>query len=251
MHILSPSPSVWRAGDAHVNFYLIGEGSELTLVDAGLPAHWLDLAAALNSIGRSLQDIRAVLVTHAHPDHIGLAERIRGVAGASIWVHTLDAPGVSAPPPPSRLWRAMRNLLPYLRYGPRALRGPLHLLKSGGFHFQPVRELTTFNHNQILDVPGRPRAIHVPGHTPGSSAFVFENHGVLFSGDALVTVDTAIGQFGPRILCRAFTEDSDQALRSLDRLAAVDVPLLLPGHGDPWREGSAAAVRMARFTGAA
>ena len=58
MHILSPSPSIWHAGDAHVNFHLIAQGSELTRVDAGLLAHWRDLAASVNTLGRSLQEIR-------------------------------------------------------------------------------------------------------------------------------------------------------------------------------------------------
>jgi len=251
MQLLSPVPGVWRAGDAHVNFYLVAEGSDLTLVDAGLPAHWHQLAAALATLGRSVRDIRAVLVSHAHPDHIGVAEQLRSVANARVWAHALDAPFVTTRPPTSRMWQAARDLLPYLRYGPRALRGPLHLLRSGGAHLRPVREVATFDHDQVLDVPGRPRVIHAPGHTPGSSAFVFETHGVLFTGDALVTVDTAIGRVGPRVLCRAFTHDSDQALRSLDRLAMADMPLLLPGHGEPWREGCAAAVRLAKLAGAA
>jgi glyoxylase-like metal-dependent hydrolase (beta-lactamase superfamily II) len=245
----SPAPGVWRAGDALVNFYVVAEGSELTLVDAGLPRHWDQLAAALGVLGRSLSEVRAVLVTHAHPDHFGVAERIRAAADARVWAHALDAPVLSAPPPMSRTWQSARALLPYLRYGPRALLGPLHLLRNGAFTFQPVREVTTFGHDQILDVPGRPRAIHVPGHTPGSSAFVFEQQGLLFTGDALVTVDTAIGRVGPRVLCGAFTLDTQQALLALDRLAVTSTRVVLPGHGEPWGEGVAEAVRLARLAG--
>jgi glyoxylase-like metal-dependent hydrolase (beta-lactamase superfamily II) len=244
-------PGVWRAGDAHVNFYIVAEGADLTLVDAGLPRHWNQLLAALASLGHSVADIRAVLVTHAHPDHSGVAERIRGLSGARVWVHALDAPILGARPPMRRVWQSLRDLLPYLRYGPRALLGPLHLIRSGALRLQPVREVTTFGHAQVLDVPGRPRAIHVPGHTPGSSAFAFERHGVLLTGDALVTADTAIGRIGPRVLCGAFTEDSQQALRSLDRLAATHMRLVLPGHGEPWSDGSAEAVRLAKLAGAA
>jgi glyoxylase-like metal-dependent hydrolase (beta-lactamase superfamily II) len=149
------------------------------------------------------------------------------------------------------LWQSLRDLLPYLRYGPRALLGPVHLLRNGAFRLQPVGELSTFIHEQVLDAPGQPRVIHAPGHTPGSSAFVFEKLGVLFTGDALVTVDTAIGRAGPRVLCRAFTEDSQQALRSLDRLGRADMRVVLPGHGEPWDRGSAEAARLARFAGAA
>jgi glyoxylase-like metal-dependent hydrolase (beta-lactamase superfamily II) len=232
-----------------VNFYIVADGEDLTLVDAGLPGHWDHLSAALASLGRSLRDIRAILVTHAHPDHSGLAERLRHVAGARVWVHALDAPILTASPPIGRLLQSARALLPYLRYGPRALLGPYHLLRNGAFKLQPVGDVATFEHAQLLDVPGRPRAIHVPGHTPGSSAFVFEKHHLLFTGDALVTEDTAIGRVGPRVLCGAFTEDRHQALLSLDRLAAADMPVLLPGHGEPWACGSAEAARLARLAG--
>jgi glyoxylase-like metal-dependent hydrolase (beta-lactamase superfamily II) len=245
----SPAPGVWRAGDALVNFYLVEDGSDLTLVDAGLPRHWDHLTATVATLGRSSRDLRAVLVTHAHPDHFGLAERLRTLAGAQVWVHALDEQTLRVRPAPSRVWQAMRDLLPYLRYGPRVVRGPLHLIRSGAFKLQPVRQVTTFEHDQVLEVPGRPRVIHAPGHTPGSSAFVFEKRGVLFSGDALVMLDVAVGRVGPRVLCGAFTENVDQALLSLDRLAIADMPLMLPGHGEPWGAGSGEAARLARLAG--
>jgi glyoxylase-like metal-dependent hydrolase (beta-lactamase superfamily II) len=236
-------------GDALVNFYVVAEGSDLTLVDAGLPSHWDQLAAAVAALGRSLSDVRAVLVTHAHPDHFGVAERLRGATDGRVWIHALDAPYVSVPLPMSRVWQSARDLLPYLRYGPRALLGPFHLLRNGAFRLQPVREVATFGHDEVLDVPGRPRVIHVPGHTPGSSAFVFEKQGLLFSGDALVTVDTAIGRVGPRVLCDAFTLDTPRALHSLERLAVTNAQVVLPGHGEPWIQGAAEAVRRARLAG--
>jgi glyoxylase-like metal-dependent hydrolase (beta-lactamase superfamily II) len=247
--LASPAPGVWRAGDAHVNFYVVADGADLTLVDAGLPTHWDQLEAAMVTLGRSLRDIRVVLVTHAHPDHAGVAERLRRAVGARVWVHVLDAPAISAPLQISSSWQLLRSVLPYLRFGPRALLGPLHLLRSGVVRLQPPREITTFEHEQVLDVPGRPQVIHVPGHTPGSSAFVFDKQGVLFTGDALVTVDTVIGRVGPRVLCRAFTQDSDQALLSLDRLGVTDMRLVLPGHGEPWEKGSSEAARLARLAG--
>ncbi len=236
-------------GDAHVNFYVVADGSDLTLVDAGLPGHWEHFATTLAALGRSLRDVRAVLVTHAHPDHSGVAERLRTLAQARVWAHALDAPAVSAPPPMRRLVRSALDLVPYLRYGPRALLGPLHLLRNGAFKLRMVREITTFGHDQVLDVPGRPRVIHVPGHTPGSAAFVFERQGLVCTGDALVTMDAAIGGVGPRVLCGAFTRDTRQALLSLDRLAEADMRVVLPGHGEPWFEGSAEAARLARLAG--
>jgi glyoxylase-like metal-dependent hydrolase (beta-lactamase superfamily II) len=242
---------VWRAGDALVNFYVVAEGSDLTLVDAGLPGHWDQLLAALGALGRSPHDVRAVLVSHGHPDHFGLAERLRQVADARVWVHALDAPILGSPRQISRWWRPERGLWRYLRSGPGVLRGPLHLLRHGALRTQAVGEVRAFEHDQVLDVPGRPRVIHVPGHTAGSSAFAFEAQGWLFTGDALVTADTAVGRVGPRVLSGAFTQNSQQALSSLDRLGATDMALVLPGHGEVWRRGAAAAAHLARAAGAA
>jgi glyoxylase-like metal-dependent hydrolase (beta-lactamase superfamily II) len=221
----------------------------LTLVDAGLPAHWASLTKSLAQLGRSVQQVRAVLVSHGHPDHFGIAEELRQQSGAQVWVHALDAPNLGVPRRVGRWLKSEHGLLRYLRFGPGVLRGPVHLLRSGALRLQGVREIKTFEHDQVLDVPGRPRVIHVPGHTPGSSAFAFEQHGVLFSGDALVTADTALGRVGPRVLCGAYTQNSRQALASLDRLAAANLPILLPGHGEAWPRGSAEAANLAKLAG--
>src|SRR5262245_60054909 len=85
------TPSIRRIGPGLVNSYLVGEGGAGTIVDAGLPGQWRELLAELAAIGRSLADVRAVLLTHAHPDHIGFAERLRRECGVPICVHELDA----------------------------------------------------------------------------------------------------------------------------------------------------------------
>jgi glyoxylase-like metal-dependent hydrolase (beta-lactamase superfamily II) len=68
MTLPSPAPGVRRAGDALVTIDLVAEGSDLTLVDAGLPGHRDQVVAALATLGRSLRDVRAVLGSHGHPD---------------------------------------------------------------------------------------------------------------------------------------------------------------------------------------
>jgi glyoxylase-like metal-dependent hydrolase (beta-lactamase superfamily II) len=73
---------VHRVGERFVNFYLREESGRLTVVDAGLPASWRSLLGALDGIGRSLGDIEALVLTHAHFDHIGFAERARVELGS-------------------------------------------------------------------------------------------------------------------------------------------------------------------------
>src|SRR5947209_20496460 len=93
---------VHRLGDSTVNFYVLREGTDLTLVDTGLPAHYAQLSALLADNRRSVRDIRAVLLTPAHLDHIGLAERIRRETAATAWVHQPPGPAATAPLPPAR-----------------------------------------------------------------------------------------------------------------------------------------------------
>ncbi|TMK69309.1 MAG: MBL fold metallo-hydrolase, partial [Actinobacteria bacterium] len=95
-----------------------------------------------------------------------------------------------------------------------------------------------------LDVPGAPRVILVPGHTPGSAALLFAGHDALFVGDAMATHSVTTGDDGPRI--SPFTADPVQALASLDRLMDVRATLVLPGHGQAWSGGVAAAVAAVR-----
>jgi glyoxylase-like metal-dependent hydrolase (beta-lactamase superfamily II) len=72
----------------------------------------------------------------------------------------------------------------------------------------------------------------------------------VISGDALVTLDPYTGHRGPQIVAGAATADSEQALRSLDRLAATGAGTVLPGHGEPWTAGVGTAVELARERGA-
>ena len=72
------------------NFYLVEDGGKLVLVDAGAPRDWDLLVRTLGTLGRGLEDLDAVLLTHAHSDHVGFAERARDTASVPVWVHQAD-----------------------------------------------------------------------------------------------------------------------------------------------------------------
>jgi glyoxylase-like metal-dependent hydrolase (beta-lactamase superfamily II) len=240
---------VHRLGDSTVNFYVLCEGADLTVVDTGLPAHYAQFTALLAGIGRSVRDVRAVLLTHAHLDHVGLAERIRREASAPVWVHELDAPALAAPRRTASGARPEGRLSRYLLRRPAALAVPAHLALAGAFRTPAVAAARTLRGSAVLDVPGRPVVLEVPGHTPGSVAFHLPAQGAVLTGDALVTRDTLAGRNGPGIVCAAFTHSTAQALASLDPLATLDAGLVLPGHGDPYEYGISQAVRLARLAG--
>lgn len=244
------APGVRRLGDWMVNFYLVEDDAGITMVDAGLPGHYAQLTGLLARLGRPVSHIRAVLITHGHPDHIGLAERVRAESGATVWVHPADQPILANPREISRYWKAERSLLPYAIRRPATVAVPLHMARRGGFRPRPVTQMSTISPGQVLDVPGQPLAVPVPGHTMGSSAFVFPGQGAIFTGDALVTYDGITGRTGPRLVARAFTQDSSAALASLSALADVDTTLVvLPGHGQPYPGGLAHAIAHAHQAG--
>jgi glyoxylase-like metal-dependent hydrolase (beta-lactamase superfamily II) len=244
------APSVERLGDDMVNFYLVDHPDGLLLVDAGLPGHLGQLQHHLTRSGRSLRDIRAVLLTHGHLDHTGLVTAIQQ-AGADIWIHESDAAILADGPRSStRHAKPERSMLPYLLRRPAAIGGPLHIARMGGFSGKPVRGVHTFRGDQRLDeVPGHPQTIALPGHTQGTVAYHFPALGVLFTGDALVTRDDLTGHTGPSLVSRGFTHDSAAALASLDRLAELPMALLLPGHGGAFAGGPQAAATQARHAG--
>lgn len=233
-------PGIHRLGDDVVNSYLIVEGTNVTIVDAGLPGYWTALPIALSSIGRSMQDVRAVILTHGHSDHIGFAELARR-RGVDVGIHEADAPLAKGEIP-----NPARGLGPFR---PRPLLGFLWwAARHGGLRPQALKDVATFGDGVVLDVPGSPRVTLVPGHTPGSVAYHFVDHGAVFVGDALATYAVTTGVRGPQIA--PFTADRAAALASLDRLASIPARLVLPGHGPAWTGGVEAAIVAARAAAA-
>jgi glyoxylase-like metal-dependent hydrolase (beta-lactamase superfamily II) len=108
----------------------------------------------------------------------------------------------------------------------------------------PVAEVTTFADGETLDLPGRPQIIQIPGHTPGSVAIHVPDVDAVFVGDALTTGHVLTGAIGPGPA--PFTLDPGQALGSLARLESVEATWVLPGHGAPWSQGVAEAIRLVR-----
>jgi glyoxylase-like metal-dependent hydrolase (beta-lactamase superfamily II) len=128
--------------------------------------------------------------------------------------------------------------------------GRLHLARKGAFTAPKVPNVRTFRADQRLEeVPGSPQAIALPGHTLGSTAYLFADRGLLFTGDALVTYDGLTGHTGPTLVCRGFTHESAAALAALDHLDGLDAAMLLPGHGQPFTAGPHAAAQQARQAG--
>ena len=232
--------SLHRLGDDRVACYLIEEAGAVTIVDAGLPAYYADLANELAAMGRSIDDVEAVVLTHGHSDHIGFAEKMRGAHGTAVSVHALDAALARGEVPNPQAGAGQTKLLSILGF-------LLFSARKGALRIKTLGEVSTFTVDGTLDVPGAPRVIHAPGHTPGCVALHFEEVDALLVGDVLSTLAVTTGRTGPQIA--PFAADPDEALASLRRIEGVEASWLLPGHGAPWTDGVGPAVAAARVTG--
>jgi glyoxylase-like metal-dependent hydrolase (beta-lactamase superfamily II) len=235
---------IHRLTQGVVNFYLVVDGGKLTLVDAGTPGDFDVFARAVASLGRSLDDLDSVVLTHAHSDHTGFAERACTEATATVRIHREDESM-------ARTGKAPKNQSGVGRYllRPEAYRTLFGLMRRKGLKVVPIHELSTFDDGETLDVPGRPRVVHAPGHTDGTCAIWFEEQRALMTGDALATRNPLTGRTGPQIAPDGLNKDSERAIRSLDELAPLPVDLVLTGHGEPWTSGIAEAVRLAKLAG--
>jgi glyoxylase-like metal-dependent hydrolase (beta-lactamase superfamily II) len=229
-----------------VNWYLVEDGNRLTAVDAGLPGFGKALQSDLSLLGHSLDDLEALVLTHSDGDHIGLASTLRN-AGARVLINANDEDTLRKPRQKSGDARPI-NVVAQL-WRPPFLKLIVHLVMFGGLQLKGLEGAETFASSENLDVPGAPRVIPTPGHTPGHCGLYFESKGVLFVGDALCTRNPITGRVGAQVMPKALNVSTDQCFDSLDAIEQVPAQVLLPGHGDPWRQGSAAAVESARRLG--
>jgi glyoxylase-like metal-dependent hydrolase (beta-lactamase superfamily II) len=231
-------PHLHRLGSSSlVNSYLLEEGGAITVIDAGIPGLWKDLVAEVAAMGRTLDDVKALLLTHGDVDHVGFAERLRRERGVPVSVGAADAAeacGEVPKPPTPRDPIAIRPLVGFLVYG----------LTHGGLRRTPVHEVDSIEGEVTLDVPGAPHVIPVPGHTPGSVAFHVPSLDAIFMGDAMTTRSVTSGAVGPALA--PFTVDRARALASLEGLDGLSARWVLPGHGDPWSAGLPEALRLIR-----
>ncbi|MEY9484600.1 glyoxylase-like metal-dependent hydrolase (beta-lactamase superfamily II) [Streptomyces calvus] len=224
------------------NWVILTEGDAVTLIDTGYPGDRERLLDSLAQVGSSPEAVTAVLITHAHNDHLGSAQYLRAAHGTPVLTHEAEVP------------HARRDFLHQVGVG-RVLRNAwrpgvapwaVHALRAGGTADVAVGTPGPFPAPGPLDLPGRPVPVHTPGHTGGHCAFHLPGVGAVVSGDALVSGHPTSRVRGPQLLPDMFHHERAAALDSLDVLAALHGDLLLPGHG-PLHEGSVAdAALLAR-----
>ena len=227
---------------SNTNWVILTEGDAVTLVDTGYPGDREQLLASLAQVGSSPEAVAAVLITHAHNDHLGSAEYLRAAYGTPVYLHEAEVPHAR------REFLHQVSIGTVLRTGwrPGVLPWAVHALRSGGTTPVPVTAPQAFPTAGALDLPGRPVPVHTPGHTDGHCAYHLPGTGVLISGDALVSGHPTSRVEGPQLLPDMFHHERPRALASLDVLAELEGELLLPGHGPVHRGPVRDAARRAR-----
>ncbi len=198
--------------DAHT--YVLGKPSsqDLSLVDPGLTGKGSYKIQSVREAGFELSDIKRIIMTHTHLDHIGcLSEILREIPWAELWVHRLEADPLEQGDE-----RAVYGMDMFREYCQEQIG-----LQPGAFKFQVNRKL---DGGETLDLGKTDwEVIHIPGHSMGSIGLYHRPTKVLIPGD-VVYADYAIGRFD------LYGAEGPELKKSLMRLAELEVDILLPGH---------------------
>ena len=231
---------IYRLGRKRHNFYLLIDGQRATVVDTGGSSELSLLRSALASCGLTLDSVEAILLTHAHTDHIGFAS-LAAKQGISVKTHEDEAAYAMDGSAGSQV-----GTMDLPMWKPRAILFVAEMIRAGAHRAHRLTSVETVTDGERLDLPGRPLVVATPGHTAGHASYLIEERKTLFSGDALVTDGLVSGKTGPpQLLPEKFHQDATKARKSLESLARLDAELLLPGHGRPWRGPISAAVSLA------
>lgn len=230
-------PTPWEHM-SHVNAYALdAPDGGIVLVDAGGGGHptaWEALERALALAGRTTADVREIVVTHYHSDHMGLAGPLAADTGARVWAHPdhahlfdaiHDADAVYA----ARMRFARENGVP--EEWQDATASVAEELVGIEAPPEPDREL--FDGVTVDTALGPLEVVETPGHAPNHVCLYQRERGLLFAGDLVTGIFTTYGDWG-------YSEDPIGDYRaSIDRVAQLDIALALPGHGRPTPEARA------------
>ncbi len=200
-----------------INVFLLDDGDAgLTLIDSGYPKHAEGIEAGIRSIGREPSDLTRIIITHAHPDHLGSAKHMSG-GTTPISLHPADAAIAKA----GIIHQTMKA-------GPGFLNGILFRVLVGNkpAEFPAFEPDVALNDGDVIDVAGGIEVIHTPGHTAGHVSLLWKkDRGLLITGDAAANMMGLNYMLG--------YDDLTTAEASLTKLAGRQFEAAVFGHGKP------------------
>lgn len=207
--------------------YLITEGDGLTIIDASIPGSASKILKQLAEAGYQPSDVKRILITHAHFDHVGGLLELAEKTGAHVVASEIEKPYISdkAPVP-----RAKMSDVPLIQ----------RLLMLGG---ETVNKPVTV-HRIVYDgalmpeVFGGLQVIATPGHSPGHVSFWQPERRIAIIGDVLFNLPPRMS-----LPLAAFTADMPENIRSLKKIVALEPSVVCFGHGEPLTTGAADKLR--------
>jgi glyoxylase-like metal-dependent hydrolase (beta-lactamase superfamily II) len=222
--------SLEQSKGGHVHAFLLDDGEDLTLIDTLFDTDAGRVLDRISALGKSVGDLKNIVLTHAHRSHLGGLATLKDLSGATVYSHAWEADIIAGErvaqpisPIPMRPLRTYWRVY-YLQFGAALGRGK-HLPC-------PVDETL-----EDGDTVGPVRVLHAPGHTPGHLAFWWPDRKVLIAGDAIATYPV----FAPG--WPIFTLNPTQHQASLHHMAELAPEVLAVGHGDPITAGAAVRLR--------
>ncbi len=202
-----------------VNVFVIDDPHDgLIVIDTGAPkleGTENPVAQVVRQLGRTPQDVRHVLLTHAHPDHIGNVGEFQQQSGAAVWMNPGGA-GILESDSPTLV--------------PVKIRGGG--IRTPNAKIIPAKVQHRILHGQTLDLAGGIEVIDTPGHAQDHQSFLWHRHGgVLFIGDAVTNE-------GGHMECAPFYDDLNDERRSVERLGGYVFEKIAFGHGDYIPQGA-------------
>ncbi|MGO9572387.1 MAG: MBL fold metallo-hydrolase [Desulfomonilaceae bacterium] len=236
-----PYPVKW------VNCYYF-TGSVPTLIDTGVNTNEAleTIKSAMEAQGGKLRDIRRIIATHGHMDHVGLAGRIAEISGAEVFVHQWDTVQWAADPGEPFIGKRLDFRAFFVEAGVPTddIDELIDLILTRYKRMcSPISTETMMEDGTVFEFDDfNLEVIHTPGHSPGSVSLLNKSDGALYTGDTLL----------PEIISNPTIEKTGSSAHkslvshyaALERMKGLGAKMVMPGHGTPFEDLEARIQRI-------
>lgn len=204
------------------NVYLLHSAGKLSLIDTGMPGQGAKILTEIRELGYNSSQLKNIILTHAHNDHIGSAKELADITSAQISAHKQESPFIE-----------QKNILPVAS----GLAGLFKWLEKWLLpRFAAPSVDKELEDGERLDILGGLQVIHTPGHTPGAICLYQPEKKILFCGDTLFNQNPVTGRPRLRLPIKTFTIDRETARKSVEKLTRFPIETIFFGHGKPIKE---------------